>query len=171
MAGLGANLGDRAAHLASAVYLVVQKSDCRLESLSSLYGSVPVGVTAQPNFINAVFCGRSSLHPPELLLLFKAVERILGRRTRPHWHAREIDIDLLMCGEHGEAVVDTPWIRVPHQQLANRRFVLEPLAEVAPKARHPMLDRSIEELLAHCPEYPPVWYKGPFPRIGELRTC
>ncbi len=171
MAGLGSNLGDREARLVGAVCLVVQRSDCRIESVSSLYGSAAVGFVDQPDFLNAAFCGRSSLAPDELLTLFKAVERTLGRRIRPHWHPREIDIDLLMYGERGDQVVVDPWIQVPHRELAHRRFVLEPLAEVAPRAHHPTLGRSIEQLLAQCPAHPPVWRQGPFPWIGESRTC
>jgi len=125
--GLGSNLGDRTASLNDAIQaLTVCLSDIRL---SAVYESRPVGVTDQPDFLNACGVGRTQLSPTELLLAFQSIERSAGRlRGGPPNGPRLLDIDLLL---YGERVIDESHLIVPHPRLRDRAFVLVPLAELA----------------------------------------
>ena len=124
--GIGANLGDRRAALRSAVAgLRVVLEEVRV---SSLYETAAWGVTDQPAFLNAVARGRTSLRPLELLDQTQAIERQLGRVRGERWGPRVIDIDILL---YGDEIVEEPRLIVPHPYLAQRGFVLRPLADLA----------------------------------------
>jgi 2-amino-4-hydroxy-6-hydroxymethyldihydropteridine diphosphokinase len=141
---LGSNLGDREAHLRRAVEALNQLlSHLRV---SSFYETEPVGVeTPQPMFLNAAATGESLLSAREVLDVLLAVEERFGRE-RPYERApRTIDLDLIL---YGNEVIDTPGLRVPHPRFRERRFVLEPLAEIAPGWVDPVTGKTIEELLA-----------------------
>ena len=141
--GLGSNLGDRAAHLNHAV--------SRLQALlgglrvSRFYDTVPVGVTGpQPLFLNAAAVGETALPARELLEALLAVENERGRE-RPYLNApRSLDLDLLLFGD---AAIDEPGLIVPHPRFRERRFVLEPLSEIAPDMKDPVTGKTILELL------------------------
>lgn len=146
--GLGSNIGDRAGNLARALAALEAGGAGPLER-SSIYASAPVEVIDQHEFANQVVGFWTDTGPEDLLAMCLAIERDLGRiRTRDKG-PRVIDLDLLLCGDDirmGEA------IQVPHPRLHLRRFVLVPLVEIAPFARHPVLGRQAVELLCSCPD-------------------
>jgi 2-amino-4-hydroxy-6-hydroxymethyldihydropteridine diphosphokinase len=124
--GLGANLGDREATMRRAIELLGDG----VVAVSSFRETDPVGYEDQPRFLNAAVALETELSPRELLDRLLAVERELGRtRDGPRYGPRTIDLDLLL---YGEAVVEEQGLRVPHPRLAERRFALEPLAELDP---------------------------------------
>ncbi len=132
--GLGSNLGDREGYLRRAVELLGQEAGIEVERVSSIYETEPVGFTDQPRFLNQVVEVKTTLDPAALLARALAVEAALGRVRGERWGPRVIDVDLLV---YGDAVVREPGLEVPHPRLAERAFVLVPLAELAPDLRLP----------------------------------
>jgi 2-amino-4-hydroxy-6-hydroxymethyldihydropteridine diphosphokinase len=137
---LGANLGDRRANLAAAVARL--REQVTVDALSSLYETEPAYVSDQPRFLNAVLRGRTALDPMALLAFVKGIERALGRVAGPRFGPRVVDIDLLL---YGDETIDTPDLTIPHPRMAERPFVLVPLAEIAPDLVPPGWDKSIGE--------------------------
>jgi 2-amino-4-hydroxy-6-hydroxymethyldihydropteridine diphosphokinase len=128
--GLGANLGDREATLRRAVELLDEVAGIEVVASSELRETDPVGVVDQPSFLNGVVAVETSLSPRELLDSLLRVELLLGRaRDGERWGPRTVDLDLLV---YGDEVVDEPGLHVPHPRLHERRFALEPLAELDP---------------------------------------
>ena len=128
--GLGANLGDREAALHGALELLRSAQGVDVVGVSALRETDPVGYTDQPSFLNAAAAVDTALSARELLELLLAVERELGRtRMGPRFGPRTIDLDLLL---HGDSVIDEPGLTVPHPRLHERRFALEPLADLDP---------------------------------------
>jgi 2-amino-4-hydroxy-6-hydroxymethyldihydropteridine diphosphokinase len=144
--GMGSNLGDRAGNLLLGVRGIMSAS-LRVERLSSVYETEPVGVEdAQPAYLNMVAELRAPLpSPEELLARLLKIEYALGRRRARPLAARTLDLDLLLYGDERR---DTEFLRLPHPRLHLRRFALVPLAELAPDARHPTLERTFNDLLA-----------------------
>ena len=144
--GLGSNLGDRGANVRRALELLAERGAASVVAVSTLCETAPEGGPPQGDFLNAAALVETELRPRELLAALKAVERALGRRPGgPRWGPREVDLDLLL---YDALVVDEPDLQVPHPRMHERRFVLEPAAEVAPSMRHPTLGRTVQELLA-----------------------
>ena len=126
--GLGSNLGDREATIRRAVELLEAAAGLEVVAVSSLSETDPVGYEDQPRFLNGAAALRTELAPRALLEQLQDVERQLGRdRSGPRFGPRTIDLDLLL---YGDETVDEPDLQVPHPRLADRRFVLEPLAEL-----------------------------------------
>jgi 2-amino-4-hydroxy-6-hydroxymethyldihydropteridine diphosphokinase len=141
---LGSNLGDRAALLERALS-AINAAGIRVTRQSSFYVTEPVGAPGQAWFLNAVAEAETSLLPLQLLHALLKIERELGRRRITPHGPRTIDLDILF---YGSAVIRSQELQVPHPQLPERRFVLLPLAHLAPEFRHPTLHKSITELLA-----------------------
>jgi 2-amino-4-hydroxy-6-hydroxymethyldihydropteridine diphosphokinase len=159
--GLGANLGDPLGQLALALELL--REHVRVERVSSVYRTEPVGHADQPDFYNLVVAGRTALQPVALLAAAKGIEEGMGRVPDFRNAPRPIDIDLLA---HGDRVMRTPALTLPHPRLHLRGFVLHPLAEVAPDWRHPILGRTARELLSDASALERVEPLGPLPTPG-----
>lgn len=142
--GVGSNLGDRRSHLEAARKLVERIPRTRFLRSSSVRETDPVGGPVQGKFLNSVWEINSELSPRELKERLQEIEVQLGRRRREPNAPREIDLDLLF---YGEAIVDEERLKIPHPRLHERRFVLEPLAELAPEWIHPKLKKTIKILL------------------------
>lgn len=141
---LGSNLGDREANLREAVRRL-QAAGIQLIRASSIYETAPRDVLDQPEFLNAVIEVQTILFPIQLLHHVREIERTMGRRRVTPKGPRNIDIDILF---YGRSVIATEELEAPHPRLAQRRFVLEPLAEIAPGFRHPVTGKTAGEMLA-----------------------
>jgi GTP cyclohydrolase-4 len=140
--GLGSNLGDRKYNLARALELLM--NHLVVEQVSSVYETEPVGYKEQPLFLNVVCRISTELSPDKLLRLAKKIETELGRTPSFPNAPRPIDIDILF---YGDKVINDKELTVPHPRLAERAFVLVPLAEIAPNLVHPVSRKTVRELL------------------------
>ncbi len=144
--GIGGNKGDRAAYLETAIEVLSKQ--VTLVGCSKIYETeVWGGVATNGNFLNQVVCIQTDLDPTSLLELIQGIELDLGRTREQHWGDRTIDIDILYFGAE---VWNTPTLSIPHPYLAQRSFVLQPLAEILPTKLHPILGKTSLELLAQC---------------------
>jgi 2-amino-4-hydroxy-6-hydroxymethyldihydropteridine diphosphokinase len=143
---LGSNLGDRVANLRAAIEKLKEVGD--VVAVSSFYEAEPVEVTAQPWFLNCAVKFETEKMPRQLISAILALEQSMGRQRKQQKGPRTIDIDILFFGS---SIIEIPSLTVPHPHLHERRFVLEPLAEIAPDVRHPVLKRSIRELREGLP--------------------
>jgi 2-amino-4-hydroxy-6-hydroxymethyldihydropteridine diphosphokinase len=132
--GLGSNLGPSEVTILRAVDLLAAEEGIEVTELSELRETEPVGVVEQPMFLNGAVAIETSLSPRELLDVLLRVERELGRERAERWGPRTIDLDLLV---YGDETVDEPGLRVPHPRLHERRFALEPLADLEPALQIP----------------------------------
>jgi 2-amino-4-hydroxy-6-hydroxymethyldihydropteridine diphosphokinase len=143
---LGSNVGDRGAQLQEAISRLAAVG--RVVSVSSFYETEPVEFTAQPWFLNCAVALETDRTPQELMQAILGTEQEMGRRRLQDKGPRSIDIDILLFGD---AIVDSNEVTVPHPAMQQRRFVLEPLAEIAAEARHPVLKKTIREMLRDLP--------------------
>jgi len=164
--GLGSNLGDREHNLLDAIDALRRIDRARISAVSSLYDTAPVG-PAQPRFLNAVVELECDLTPQALLGVLKQIERDLGREPAGEWSPRKIDLDILLWGD---LIVAEPTLQVPHLFLHERRFALEPLAELVPDARHPVLELSVREMLERVPTQDVVRHTSPGWRAEPSHT-
>jgi 2-amino-4-hydroxy-6-hydroxymethyldihydropteridine diphosphokinase len=138
---LGSNLGDRAANLREAIQKLADMGS--VVAASSFYETEPVELTAQPWFLNCAVKLDTEKMPRQLIAAILSLEQSMGRQRKQKKGPRIIDIDILLFGS---SVIEIPSLTIPHAKLHERRFVLEPLAEIAPDARHPVFKRSMREL-------------------------
>ncbi len=142
--GFGSNLGDRCGLINQALLALSRLPETSLEKLSSLYETAPVGYLEQGTFLNGVVLVKSSFRAASLLEGLLEIENSLGRVREERWGPRTVDLDIIF---YGNEVIDTAILRVPHPELTNRIFVLEPLSEIAPDWLHPQLGGTISTLL------------------------
>jgi 2-amino-4-hydroxy-6-hydroxymethyldihydropteridine diphosphokinase len=147
--GLGANLGDRRANLESAIAQLAALGT--VTARSSFYETEPMEVPGQPWFLNCAVALETELMPKQLLARLLEIERSLGRKRKSGQPKgpRTIDLDILLFGS---SVIETAGLTIPHPALHERRFVLEPLAEIASEARHPVFKRTVRELRDALPK-------------------
>jgi 2-amino-4-hydroxy-6-hydroxymethyldihydropteridine diphosphokinase len=138
---LGSNVGDREANLRAAIEKLAALGE--VTTVSSYYETEPVDYLAQPWFLNCALTMTTELMPRQLLAALLKIEQEMGRKRVQLKGPRVIDLDILLFGS---SVVETAQLTIPHPAMHERRFVLEPLAEIAPEVRHPVFKRTIREL-------------------------
>jgi 2-amino-4-hydroxy-6-hydroxymethyldihydropteridine diphosphokinase len=148
---LGSNLGDRELNLRTAISRLSELGE--VTKISSFYETEPVEFIEQPWFLNCAVELQTSLTPQELLLGLLALERQIGRERLQPKGPRLIDLDILLFND---LTLHEPGLTIPHPALHERRFVLEPLAEIAPDVNHPVLKKKMHELLAVLPANFPI---------------
>jgi 2-amino-4-hydroxy-6-hydroxymethyldihydropteridine diphosphokinase len=148
---LGSNVGNRQVQLREAQERLSELG--RITALSSYYETEPVEFTNQPWFLNAVLALETNLTPQNLMHSILQIEREMGRERLQKKGPRTIDIDILLFGD---SIISSSEVTIPHPAMHQRRFVLEPMAEIAPEAWHPLLNKTARELLDELPEGPVV---------------
>jgi len=143
---LGSNLGDRAENLKKAIHAIELKLGTVVRQ-SSVYETKPWGNIDQPDFFNQVILIHSNQSPEDCLLILSTIEKQMGRTRTEKWGARIIDLDLLYVDD---AIIHTKKLSLPHPGIAQRRFVLVPLVEIAPDFVHPQLKKNQRQLLTEC---------------------
>ncbi|WP_143309258.1 2-amino-4-hydroxy-6-hydroxymethyldihydropteridine diphosphokinase [Chitinophaga vietnamensis] len=149
---IGGNLGDRAANLGKAVQEINAAAGV-VTKTSALYQTAPWGVVDQPDYLNQALELRTEMDALTLMHTLLETERRIGRLRQGKWGARVIDIDMIFFNDE---ILSLPELKLPHPRMQLRRFVLTPLAEIAPDYVHPVLHKTVSELLAICPDHLPV---------------
>jgi 2-amino-4-hydroxy-6-hydroxymethyldihydropteridine diphosphokinase len=142
--GIGSNLGNRIKNLEIVISSLSMHPDIKVNAFSSFYETEPVGYKKQGWFINQAIQIETSLSPPDLLKVTQKIEEDLGRKRTIKWGPRTVDIDILL---YSDLIMHDFSLRIPHPHLTKRRFVLVPLAEIAPFLIHPILGENISKIL------------------------
>ncbi len=141
---LGSNMGDRKAYLDGAVQALKRSQGCLVKRVSDYLVTAPYGGVEQEDFLNGVLCLRTILSPDELLKLLHTIEQDAKRERLIHWGPRTLDLDILL---YDDQVLETEELTIPHVEMHKRDFVLRPLAQIAPYKRHPVLEKTVLQLL------------------------
>jgi 2-amino-4-hydroxy-6-hydroxymethyldihydropteridine diphosphokinase len=147
--GIGSNLGDKVYQCERAISEILRADQNKLLAKSSLFKTKPIGYTSQDWFVNSVIKIETDLKPLDLLRLLKDIESRLGREKTFRWGPRVIDLDILLFDEEE---IEMEGLQIPHPRLQERQFVLIPLAEIDPEVIHPVLKKTIRELLENIKE-------------------
>lgn len=150
---LGSNVGDRLALLQKGIDLL-NKHVGQVIDVSNIYETEPWGLKDQSNFLNLALSIKTLLNPSDLLAAVKNIEVETGRVKEAHWGPRVLDIDILL---YSNDIVSKSDLKIPHQEIQNRNFVLIPLMEIAGETIHPILNKSIEDLYAESKDSCEVW--------------
>lgn len=148
--GVGSNLGDTKANIQKAIKMMRENKILQGIQTSSLYLTEPVGKKKQPDFLNLVVKGQTELEPSELLGSLLDIEDKLGRKRNKKWGPREMDLDILF---YDDMILKQKNLTIPHPGIENRKFVLIPLVELSPDLKHPVLNKSISELLENTKDH------------------
>ncbi|MDP6925176.1 MAG: 2-amino-4-hydroxy-6-hydroxymethyldihydropteridine diphosphokinase [Candidatus Scalindua sp.] len=143
-AGLGSNLGNKRENIVSAIDRIDAYKGICVKERSGLYNTTPVGGPPQPDYVNCVIGLETEIEPQILLKEFKEIEIELGRKPGVRWGPRVVDLDILL---YGDRIVNDYNLKIPHERMHERAFVLEPLCEISPGIKHPVSGISISELL------------------------
>ncbi len=141
---VGSNLGDRERYIEMGIEALRRTRGCVVEQASGLLETKPYGLEEQPDFLNGAVALRTLLSPRELLEQIHRIEREAGRERLVHWGPRTLDLDLIF---YDDLILDQEDLQIPHPDMQNRRFVLEPLAQIAPWLRHPLLQKTVRQML------------------------
>lgn len=147
-AGIGSNMGDRQKYIADAFAGICDDPHCKGAYLSDIIETEPYGYTEQEKFLNGVICFDTLYSPAELLEFFHRLEREGKRERTIHWGPRTIDLDILF---YGDQVIQTEDLIIPHKGIPDRRFVLEPLQQIAPFLIHPVFGKTVSQLFEELP--------------------
>lgn len=139
---IGSNIGDRDGNILKAIDCI--ERDFNIEMQSSIIETKPYGYPDQPDFLNMALVINTGINPTRLLRMFQSIEEKLGRKKELRWGPRIIDIDILFVGN---TVINEKDLVIPHPDMQNRLFVLQPLNEIYPKWIHPLLNKRVDELL------------------------
>jgi 2-amino-4-hydroxy-6-hydroxymethyldihydropteridine diphosphokinase len=142
--GLGSNIGERISYIEKALTGIGLIDGTRILSKSGIYETEPWGVSGQRDYLNSVVKIETSLHVEELFDSLKLIEKSIGRTENAKWAEREIDIDLLF---YGDLITEGGHLKVPHPEIESRKFVLVPMNEISPGFVHPVLGKSVTQLL------------------------
>ncbi len=141
--GIGSNLGDREAQCREAI-IRLEQADCRILNISTFIETEPWGLSDQPLFLNGAIIIGTSIPPEALLSLLKDIEKAMGRQEAVRFGPRVIDLDILL---YDDLMLESETLTIPHPHLHERFFALQSLAEIAPETFHPLLNKTVLELL------------------------
>ena len=145
----GSNIGNRRKNIKRAINLLHESNLLNSTKISSFYETEPVGVQNQDWYLNTALTGKTTMPLYNLMELCKSIEYSIGRKSRERWAPREIDIDIIF---YGYTQFETANLTVPHKRMHERKFVLQPIAEIAGTLLHPKLNKTINQLLEECPD-------------------
>ena len=142
--GVGSNLGDKLQNCCKAIDLIDNIENCTVKTQSPFYRTEPVGVASQDWYVNGVICVETGLSAQDLLKSLLSIETDMGRVRKQRWESRIIDLDILLYGHH---VIDEKNLIIPHPRMHIRKFVIMPMVQLDPDLVHPVLGRTMSELL------------------------